>query len=91
MQVGPHNNTHFCRNIYFDPLFHGHIQNAIAEEKKFLLLGRDHGIVLPKNKVDWNCRALLFFFQGRNQIGHPQKDLVKFDHKQYHSTWATLA
>jgi len=35
--------------------------------------------------------AFFFFFQGCNQIGHPQKDLVKFDHKQYHSTWATLA
>jgi len=48
--------------------------------------------VLPKNKVDWNRRAMLFFPKvGHNQIGHPQKDLVKFDHKQYHSTWATLA
>jgi hypothetical protein len=90
MQVGPHN-THFCWNIYFDPLFHGHIQKAIAEEIFFLLLGRDHGIVLHKNKVDWNRRAVLYFSKVITKLAIHKKILVKFDHKQYHSTWATLA
>lgn len=86
MQLGPHN-THFCRNINFEPLFHGHIQKVIGEENFFLLLGRDHRIMLPKNKVDWNCQAVLFFSKVVTKLAIHKKDLVKFDHEWYHSTW----